>query len=113
MFTEYQLPITQLKETTLRSTRQPTLEAPQQTDEVSTVLDFAQPDSVCAVAPGINSSDPVWFVKIKSVHEALDEDEPVPSPKTEEISVDLSAADDRNKGTSPPAGDTAAQHLSS
>ena len=44
---------------------------------------------------------------------ALDEDEPVPSPKTEEISVDLSAADDRNKGTSPPAGDTAAQHLSS
>ena len=48
----------------------------------------------------------------ESLVKALDEDESVPSPKTEELSVDLSATNDQDKGSSPPAGDTAAQHLS-
>lgn len=49
----------------------------------------------------------------ESLVTALDEDETVPAPKTEDLGVDLSAAeDDRNDGAAPPAGDTAAQHLS-
>ena len=49
----------------------------------------------------------------ESLVTALDEDETVPAPKTEDLGVDLSAnEDDRNDGAAPPAGDTAAQHLS-
>ncbi|MGB1660960.1 MAG: ATP-dependent Clp protease ATP-binding subunit ClpX [Planctomycetota bacterium] len=49
----------------------------------------------------------------ESLVTALDEDEAVPAPKTEDLDVDLSATeDDRNDGAAPPAGDTAAQHLS-
>ena len=49
----------------------------------------------------------------ESLVTALDEDEAVPAPKTEDLDVDLSATeDDRNDGATPPAGDTAAQHLS-
>ena len=49
----------------------------------------------------------------ESLVTALDEDETVPAPRTEDLGVDLSAnQNDRKDDAAPPAGDTAAQHRS-
>ena len=76
LFKEFEIPITQLKNTSMQSERN-TATAPEVATDSrheSSLIDFIQPDTVCAMAPEESSLDPVWFIKIDHIHMDTEED---------------------------------------
>ena len=76
LFKEYQIPLTHLKNTSLRSDRIPAT-VPEETTASpteSSLMDCIHSDTVCAIAPEESSLDPVWFIKIDNVHMDIEED---------------------------------------
>ena len=70
LFEEYEIPVTHLKSTSVRSVRMPVTdpaanEMPSNASEE--MIEFIQPGTVCAIAPAESSCDPVWFILIEAV----------------------------------------------
>ena len=67
LFQKFYIEVQQLKETTLRSS------LPSNDDVAEVDKEFVLPGSVCAIAASEKSSDTVWFVRIESEEETLQE----------------------------------------
>ena len=60
LFEEYEIPVTHLKETALRSTRN--VDVP--VEPTTIVSEFLLPGSVCGIAPCTTAREPVWFIQV-------------------------------------------------